>query len=107
MNAMDVLAGLEEARLLWGRSWSVLRIPSEGGAHYITLLCDQLGRRHRVALISFRRQYPDRLFPGRTDPDPSQHPLPSGWCIAILKNWATYEHCLTWKEPPLKAGALL
>jgi glycosyltransferase involved in cell wall biosynthesis len=50
--------------------------PFRGGiAHYTTLLCRHLRRQHQVALISFRRQYPGWLFPGRTDRDPSKQPL--------------------------------
>lgn len=47
--------------------------PFRGGiAHYTTLLCHHLRRRHQVDFISFRRQYPDWLFPGRTDREPSR-----------------------------------
>jgi glycosyltransferase involved in cell wall biosynthesis len=46
--------------------------PFRGGiAHYTTLLASHLRRDHDVLLASFRRQYPPRLFPGRTDRDPS------------------------------------
>jgi glycosyltransferase involved in cell wall biosynthesis len=47
--------------------------PFRGGiAHYTTLLCHHLRQRHQVEFVSFRRQYPDWLFPGRTDREPSQ-----------------------------------
>ena len=50
--------------------------PFRGGiAHYTTLLCQELQKRHAVTLLSFRRQYPAWLFPGRTDQDPSQQVL--------------------------------
>jgi glycosyltransferase involved in cell wall biosynthesis len=50
--------------------------PFRGGiAHYTTLLCHHLRQRHQVEFISFRRQYPAWLFPGRTDRDPSQQPF--------------------------------
>lgn len=53
--------------------------PFRGGiAHHTTLLARQLGRRHAVRLFSFTRQYPARLFPGRTDRDPSRVPLDAG-----------------------------
>jgi glycosyltransferase involved in cell wall biosynthesis len=46
--------------------------PFRGGiAHYTTLLAEHLRARHEVALLSFVSQYPRRLFPGRTDRDPS------------------------------------
>lgn len=50
--------------------------PYRGGiAHYTTLLANHLRERHATTLISFRRQYPGFLFPGRTDKDPSREPL--------------------------------
>ncbi len=50
--------------------------PFRGGiAHYTTLLCQELRKRHQVTLLSFRRQYPAWLFPGRSDRDPSQRVL--------------------------------
>ena len=51
--------------------------PWRGGiAHYTTLLAAAIRRHgHDTLLISFRRQYPAFLFPGRSDRDPSQRPL--------------------------------
>lgn len=50
--------------------------PFRGGiAHYMTLLCQTLRQKHEVKFISFKRQYPKILFPGKSDRDPSQHPL--------------------------------
>lgn len=50
--------------------------PYRGGiAHYTTLLARHLGEKHLVEVISFRRQYPGWLFPGRSDKDTSQQPL--------------------------------
>jgi glycosyltransferase involved in cell wall biosynthesis len=41
--------------------------PLRGGiAHYNALLAQHLAKRHHVEVITFRRQYPDFLFPGRT-----------------------------------------
>jgi len=41
--------------------------PLRGGiAHGTTLLYQELARRHRVEIITFSRQYPDILFPGKT-----------------------------------------
>jgi glycosyltransferase involved in cell wall biosynthesis len=46
--------------------------PFRGGiSHYTTLLYRHLKARHPVLFISFKRQYPRFLFPGRTDRDPS------------------------------------
>ena len=51
--------------------------PYRGGiAHYTTMLYRALQEReHQVLLVSFKRQYPRRLFPGSSDRDPSQQPL--------------------------------
>jgi glycosyltransferase involved in cell wall biosynthesis len=50
--------------------------PYRGGiAHYTTLLAQHLRQEHEVLLISFSRQYPRWLFPGRSDRDPSERPL--------------------------------
>jgi glycosyltransferase involved in cell wall biosynthesis len=51
--------------------------PYRGGiAHYTTLLDRSLrARQHDVLLISFKRQYPRWLYPGRSDRDPSARPL--------------------------------
>ena len=50
--------------------------PFRGGiAHYTTLLCKALRRVHDVKFISFRRQYPNTLFPGKSDRDTSSSPI--------------------------------
>ncbi len=51
--------------------------PYRGGiAHYTTLLAQHLREEgHEVLLLSFSRQYPGWLFPGRSDKDPSERPL--------------------------------
>lgn len=50
--------------------------PYRGGiAHYTTLLTRHLREEHEVLLISFSRQYPGWLFPGKSDKDPSERPL--------------------------------
>jgi len=51
--------------------------PYRGGiAHYTTVLARTLrANQHQVLLISFLRQYPQWLFPGRSDRDLSQQPL--------------------------------
>ncbi len=63
--------------------------PYRGGiAHYTTMLQKTLlEERHEVLLISFRRQYPQWLFPGKSDKDPSASPLravnPRYWLDSI------------------------
>ncbi len=50
--------------------------PFRGGvSHYTTLLCGKLSEEHDVLLVSFRRQYPDFLFPGKSNYDPSVDPI--------------------------------
>ena len=50
--------------------------PFRGGiTHHTTLLYRHLRKRHRVTFYAFKRQYPQWLFPGRTDQDNSQVPL--------------------------------
>jgi glycosyltransferase involved in cell wall biosynthesis len=50
--------------------------PYRGGiSHYTTLLVKHLRMSHEVQFYSFTRQYPDWLFPGRSDRDPSRQPL--------------------------------
>jgi glycosyltransferase involved in cell wall biosynthesis len=52
--------------------------PLRGGiAHYVALLYDTLRRRgHTVAVLSFKRQYPSLLFPGKTQKDEGRELLP-------------------------------
>lgn len=41
--------------------------PLRGGiAHYNALLAQHLGKRHHVEVVTFKRQYPEFLFPGKT-----------------------------------------
>ncbi len=50
--------------------------PFKGGiSHFTTMLVEQLRVRHEVDFISFRRQYPQWLFPGNAGPDPSNRAL--------------------------------
>ncbi|MBC2716529.1 MAG: glycosyltransferase [Desulfobacteraceae bacterium] len=73
--------------------------PFRGGiAHYTTLLNQYLQNRHDVRFFSFKRQYPQWLFPGKTDIDPSKENIsspgteriidsinPLSWVIAARK----------------------
>ena len=66
--------------------------PYRGGiAHYTTLLAKELLRQeYETLLISFSRQYPSWLFPGKSDRDPSQRPLqtPAEYLLDPLKLWS-------------------
>ncbi|MCB0216411.1 MAG: glycosyltransferase [Chloroflexi bacterium] len=64
--------------------------PFRGGiAHYSTQLARHLATRHALTFISFRRQYPRLLFPGRGDRDPSARPIEVGAerLLAPLEPW--------------------
>jgi len=50
--------------------------PYRGGiAHYTSLLASHLAAQHHTRLYGFERQYPNWLFPGRSQLDPSPAPL--------------------------------
>ena len=50
--------------------------PYRGGiAHHTTLLCQELKKSHEVKFISYSRQYPAFLYPGKSDKDPSENPI--------------------------------
>lgn len=52
--------------------------PFRGGiAQHTTILCNTLRLHHDVQFISYTRQYPKIIFPGKTDRDPSQKALRS------------------------------
>lgn len=68
--------------------------PYRGGiAHYTTMLYRALReQQHDVLLVSFKRQYPQWLFPGASDRDPSQQPL---WAHNA-QYWIDSLNPLTW-----------
>jgi len=71
--------------------------PFRGGiSHYTTLLYKQLKLRHEVTFLSFKRQYPKILFPGKTDIDPSKEFLREENVLPILDSMNPF----TW----LKSG---
>lgn len=50
--------------------------PLRGGiSHYTTMLVMNLRRKHDVRFISYKKQYPSLLFPGRTQRDSSSIPV--------------------------------
>ena len=50
--------------------------PMRGGlAQYNALLARELAKEHEVDLVSFTRQYPSLLFPGKTQMDTSEDPI--------------------------------
>ncbi len=53
--------------------------PMRGGiAQFNALLCRELAREHEVSFFSFKRQYPSRLFPGKTQIETGEDPAPVG-----------------------------
>lgn len=68
--------------------------PYRGGiAHYTTMLHRALRERdHQVLLISFKRQYPQWLFPGPSDRDPSEKPLG----VENAQYWLDSLNPITW-----------
>ena len=51
--------------------------PLRGGiAHYNALLYTHLKKKHRVEIISFKRQYPNMFFPGKTQEEKGDPGLP-------------------------------
>jgi glycosyltransferase involved in cell wall biosynthesis len=88
--------------------------PYRGGiAHYTTLLAQHLRQKHETLLISFKRQYPQWLFPGQSDKDPSNQPLqteaehlldplnPLTWWHTLrrLENWRPDAVIMQWWHP--------
>ena len=69
--------------------------PFRGGiAQHSTLLCNTLRKKHDVKFISYSRQYPKIIFPGKSDQDPSQdalHADPVEYLIDSINP-------LTWKQ---------
>jgi glycosyltransferase involved in cell wall biosynthesis len=77
--------------------------PYRGGiAHYTARLAQELASRHEVKLISFKRQYPSWLYPGRSDKDPSQKRIevPAEFIldsISPISWWRTANRIRQWK----------
>lgn len=63
-----------------------------GNAHYTSLLYLTLKKKHQVKLYSYKRQYPQFLYPGKTDKDPSKKILAIEEAEPILD----YANPLTW-----------
>jgi glycosyltransferase involved in cell wall biosynthesis len=51
--------------------------PFRGGiAHYTAMLAKSfIDQDHEIQVVSFRRQYPGWLYPGKSDKDPSEYPV--------------------------------
>jgi glycosyltransferase involved in cell wall biosynthesis len=67
--------------------------PLRGGiAHYVGLLGQALGKRHRVETITFKRQYPSFLFPGKTQEETGAPAgvLPAPQLLDSINPWNWY-----------------
>jgi hypothetical protein len=65
--------------------------PMRGGiAQYTAILASALAKRHQVDLVSFTRQYPSLLFPGKSQLDTSANPLrfPSTPLVDSIGPWS-------------------
>jgi len=80
--------------------------PLRGGiAHYIALLGQALGERHEVDTITFKRQYPAFLFPGKTQLEDTggPHPAPAPEMVDSINplNWVRVARLLRKRRPDL------
>ncbi len=80
--------------------------PLRGGiAHYNALLAQALEERHRVRTITFSRQYPPLLFPGKTQEEagPAGEAPPAPQLIDSINpwNWIRVGNAIRRQEPDL------
>jgi D-inositol-3-phosphate glycosyltransferase len=80
--------------------------PLRGGiAHYNALLAEALGKRHAVNTITFKRQYPSLLFPGKTQQESGEIPstAPSPQLVDSINpfNWVSVGNTLKRERPDL------
>jgi glycosyltransferase involved in cell wall biosynthesis len=81
--------------------------PLRGGiAHYNALLYAALSERHQVAMITFRRQYPAMLFPGKTQQEEGtseEFRVPSRVLVDSVNpfNWASVGRTIRAEQPDL------
>jgi glycosyltransferase involved in cell wall biosynthesis len=80
--------------------------PLRGGiAHYNALLYKHLSKRHNVAIVTFSRQYPSILFPGKTQDEQGgiENALPTEQLIDSINpfTWYTTAKAIARKKPDL------
>ncbi len=80
--------------------------PLRGGiAHYVALLAEALGKRHTVSTITFKRQYPAFLFPGKSQQETGDVPVttPAPELVDSINpfNWARVGLKLKRERPDL------
>ncbi|MBI3766061.1 MAG: glycosyltransferase [Ignavibacteriales bacterium] len=80
--------------------------PLRGGiAHYNALLATHLGKRHNVETVTFKRQYPKLLFPGKTQEEKGEHldiaPAPQLIDSINPLNWISVARTISLRKPDL------
>jgi glycosyltransferase involved in cell wall biosynthesis len=80
--------------------------PLRGGiAHYNALLAEALAKRHEVHTITFKRQYPSILFPGKTQEETGEavHATPAPQLVDSINplNWVAVGRELRRQKPDL------
>lgn len=70
--------------------------PYRGGiAQFNTCLMDELAKEHTVKAFNFKRQYPDLLFPGRTQYVTPGDNIPESGSVRILDTVNPFSYCKT------------
>ncbi|MGH7491769.1 MAG: glycosyltransferase family 4 protein [bacterium] len=73
--------------------------PFKGGiAHYTTLLYRHLKTRHQVTFFTFKRQYPEFLYPGKGDKDVSQSALREDGAEQFLDSLNPFTWFRAWRR---------
>jgi glycosyltransferase involved in cell wall biosynthesis len=78
--------------------------PLRGGiAHYIALLYKHLSEKHDVHIVTFSRQYPKILFPGKSQDERGGEPVPSEQLIDSINplTWYSAAEAIARKKPDL------
>ncbi len=82
--------------------------PLRGGiAHYVGLLAHHLRRRHMVEVLTFKRQYPKLLFPGKSQEESggaillNQEPAPQVLDSINPLNWIRVARVIRRRQPDL------
>ena len=78
--------------------------PLRGGiAHYIALLYKHLSEKHDVQIVTFSRQYPKLLFPGKSQEERGGEAVPSEQLIDSINplTWYSAAEAIARKKPDL------
>lgn len=81
--------------------------PFKGGiAHYTTLLCEHLRKKHQVKFFAFKRSYPGLLYPGNPEYDKSRMKLSVDDAVSMVDwanpiSWVRTAHAITELSPDI------